>query len=114
MKKFGLVLALGAMMSLTLVGCGEKAPALNDGTYDGTGKGLNGDIVVSVDVKDGKIASVEVVSHEESEGISDPAIDQVPASIVEKNSTEVDTVAGATLTSDGIIEAVNQALEAAK
>lgn len=114
MKKSLLAMVLVIAMTITLVGCGEKAPAYNDGTYEGTGKGMNGDVTVSVEVKDGKISAVNVLSHEESEGISDPAIEQVPASIVEKNSTEVDTVSGATNTSKGIIEAVNKALEGAK
>jgi len=114
MKKSILAVALVLAMMLTLVGCGEKAPVYNDSTYEGTGQGNNGDITVSVEVKDGKIADVEVVSHEETEGICEPAIEQVPESIVEKNSTEVDTVSGATNTSNGIIEAVNAALEGAK
>ena len=101
-------------MTVTLVGCGEKTPGYKDGTYKGTGKGMNGDIEVSVEVKDGKISAVEVLSHEETEGIYEPAIEQVTTSIEEKNSTEVDIVAGATNTSNGIIEAVNVALEGAK
>lgn len=113
MKKSVLALALVGVMSMSLVGCGSKAPAYVDGTYEGTGKGEIGDIAVSVEVKDGKIADVQVVEHEETEGISDPAIADVPNSIVEKNSTEVDGVAGATGTSNGIKEAVSKALEGA-
>lgn len=114
MKKSLLAIVLVLAMTITLVGCGEKAPAYKDGTYEGTGKGMNGDIAVSVEVKDGKISAVNVLSHNESEGISDPAIEEVPASIVEKNSTEVESVSGATNTSNGIKEAVNNALEGAK
>ena len=114
MKKFGAVLMMGAVMSMALVGCGEKAPALNDGTYEGAGKGMNGDVNVSVEVSGGKISAVNVGDHEETPGISDPAIEQVPAAIVAKNGTEVEVVAGATYTSNGIIEGVNKALEGAK
>lgn len=113
MKKFGLGLMLVATMSMVLVGCGGKS-SFKDGTYPGTGKGNNGDIGVSVEVKDGKISSVDVLSHEETEAIADPAIKQITESIVEKNSTKVDIVSGATNTSNGIIEAVNKALEGAK
>lgn len=111
MKKFGLILMLVATMSMVLVGCG---PSFKDGAYTGTGKGMNGDIEVSVDVKDGKISKVVVTSHKESKVISDAAIEQIPASIVEKNSTKVDVVSNATNTSNGIIRAVNKALEGAK
>ncbi len=69
---------------------------------------------VSVEIKDGKIASVTVTEHQETDGVADPALEQIPAAIVEKNSTDVDVVSGATLTSNGIIEAVNNALEQAK
>ena len=84
--------------------------ALTDGTYTGTGKGMHSNIAVTVTVKDGAIASVTVDSHDETPGVSDPAIEQIPAAIVAAGSTAVDAVAGATLTSNGIIEAVNNAL----
>ncbi|MFA5576877.1 MAG: FMN-binding protein [Tissierellaceae bacterium] len=117
-KKNLLIFVLVIAMTLTLAGCGgekaPEAPTYTDGVYEGTGEGKNGEITVSVEVKDGKIASVDILSHDETDGISDPAREQVPASIVEKNSTEVDTVSGATLTSEGIIEAVNEALEKAQ
>lgn len=102
----GLVIFL---IAAALVGCGGET--YEDGTYTGTGKGHNGNIEVEVEVKDGKISSVDVVEHEESDGISDPAIENIPAAIVEKNSTKVDAESGATVTSEGIIEAVNNALE---
>lgn len=78
--------------------------------YEGVGQGNNGDIKVAVTVEDGAIIAVEVLSHSETAGISDPAITAVPAAIVEANSTDVDTVSGATNTSEGIIEAVADAL----
>lgn len=85
-----------------------------DGTYEGAAKGHNGgDLKVSVVVTDGKIASIEVLEHTETEGISDPAIKDIPAAIVAANSTDVDTIADATVTSQAIIDAVNNALEAA-
>lgn len=84
---------------------------LKDGEYTGTAKGHNGDLTVEVKVKDGKITDVEVTEHEESEGIVDPALEDVPAAIVEANGTDVDTVSGATVTSEAIIEAVEEALK---
>ena len=84
--------------------------ALTDGTYTGTGKGMHSNIAVTVTVEGGAITSVTVDSQDETPGVSDPAIEQIPAAIVEAGSTDVDAVAGATLTSNGIIEAVNNAL----
>ncbi|MGB4351126.1 MAG: FMN-binding protein [Tissierellaceae bacterium] len=71
-------------------------------------------VKVEVTVADGKISKVEVVEHNETEGFCEPAIEQIPGAIVEKNSTEVDTVSGATVTSNAIKKAVDNALEGAK
>jgi len=82
-----------------------------DGSYTGTGRGFAGDITVEVVVSGGKITSIEVVSHSDTPGISDNAIKQMPAKIMEAQSLEVDVVSGATMTSQGIINAVFDALK---
>ena len=61
-----------------------------------------------------KIVNVEATGSNETQGIGSNAIEQLPAKIVEANSTEVDAIAGATITSKAIKEAVNSALESAK
>ena len=111
MKKAILVMSSLAIMSMAVVGCGSKATTYVDGNYEGTGQGMMSEITVSVEVKDGKISAVDVLDHDETEGISDEALVEVPKQIAEKNSTEVDVVAGATGTSNGIMEAVTKALE---
>ena len=45
---------------------------------------------------------------------SDPAFAQIPAKVIETNSTEVDTVSGCTMTSKALIEAIQNAVAAAK
>ncbi|HWR24386.1 MAG TPA: FAD-dependent oxidoreductase, partial [Feifaniaceae bacterium] len=80
------------------------------GTYTGKGTGMNGDVVVSVTFDKDAITSVEVTEHAETEGISDPAIANLPAAILAAQSTQVDAVSGATMTSNGIIAAVNDAI----
>lgn len=106
MRKF-----LSMLLALVMVLCCIPAMAETaDGVYEGTGAGLNGAIKVSVTVSGGKITDVTVVEHSETAGISDPAIAQIPAAIVEAQSADVDIVSGATYTSKGIIEAVKNAL----
>lgn len=112
MKKFISMIMILVLVAATLVGC-SSAPKYKDGTYEGQGTGMK-TIKVSVEVKEGKIADVEVVENEETEGFAEPALEQIPQAIVDKNSTDVDAVSGATLTSNGIKEAVNAALENAK
>ena len=87
--------------------------ALTDGEYTATVDGQNGPMTVKVTVASGKIAGVEIVSHQETEGIAKAAFEAVPAAIVANNDATVDTVAGATLTSNRIMNAVAACLEAA-
>ena len=83
---------------------------VSDGTYTGTSEGHNGLMTVDVTVENQEITDVNVVSHLETEGLSDPAFDQVPDQIINTNSLDVETVSGATFTSEAIIEAINDAL----
>ena len=82
-----------------------------DGAYEGTGKGMGGDVPVAVTVEGGKIASVEVGDNSETQGIGTKAIEQLPSKIVENNGlTGVDAVSGATITSNAIFAAVTDCL----
>ena len=71
---------------------------------------MGGRLAVRVTMDGEKIANVEVIEQKETVGIGDKAIETLPGKIVEANSTEVETVSGATITSKAIIEAVNNAL----
>jgi uncharacterized protein with FMN-binding domain/Pyruvate/2-oxoacid:ferredoxin oxidoreductase delta subunit len=84
----------------------------NDGTYNAIGQGKSPDLKVAVTVKGDKITNVEILSNNETKGKE--AIKTIPNKIVEKQSTEVDAVSGATMTSRGIMMAVNDALSQAK
>lgn len=112
MKKLITLTLVMVLLASTLTGCGGGSK-LKDGTYTGEATGMK-PLKVSVEVKEGKIAKVEVTEHDETDGIADPALEQIPAKIVEKNSTDVDAIASATITSNAIKDAVNKALEGAK
>lgn len=108
-KLTGLMLALMLLMSAALGGAAEAAiPA--DGTYEGCANGMGGELTVSVTVEGGRIADVQIDGHDETPGISDPALEQIPAAIVAAQSTGVEAVAGATVTSEAIKSAVEAAL----
>ena len=102
---------LAAATILTLAGCGSKA-IYKAGTYEATAEGRNGDVTVAVTVSDSKIEKVEVKDHKETAGIADGALEEVPA-IVKQNKADVDTVSGATITSNAIITATKDALKKA-
>lgn len=81
-----------------------------DGTYEGSARGYERGLQVSVQVSGGKITSVVVVEHNDTPMFANEAIELMPQRIIQAQSTVVDTVAGATYTSKGIITAVNKAL----
>lgn len=81
-----------------------------DGTYTAEAYGRNGYLTVETVISGGKITSVTVTEHTETAGIADGALKHIPTRIVENNSINVDTVAGATLTSNAIIEAVKASI----
>lgn len=82
------------------------------GTYEGTADGRIGTITVDVVLTEDAIESVTVKEHQETDGISDLPMQQIPADIVKYQSLGVDTITGATITSYGIVSAVSNALEA--
>lgn len=83
---------------------------LKDGTYSGTGQGRNGSIEVTVKVKNSKVTSVTVESSREDSQYMNRAKDTVIGEIIEAQSLNVKTVSGATMSSNGILEAVANAL----
>ena len=101
-----------ALAVSTLMAC-SAAAAMADGTYTGVGQGKNGDVTVELQVTGGKLATVRVVKHVETPGISDAALTQFPQRVVDAQSLKVDAVSGATLTSDGIRNAVADAIRKA-
>ena len=108
MKKnvFALLLALLLVVS-------SGAMAMTAGTYEAEAQGMMGMVKVAVTVTDAAIEKVEVVAQNETAGIADPALANVPAAIVEKQSLAVDTASGATVTSKAILAAAEAALTAA-
>lgn len=87
-------------------------PTYKDGAYFGNGTGYNGNVQVAVMISDGSISSVIVVSKSDDAEFFNKALDVVD-SIIDTQSTDVDTVSGATYSSRGIIEAVADALSQA-
>ena len=81
-----------------------------DGTYTGTGYGYGGDIVLTVTVEGGQIVSIEVVSADgETYAYWIQAV-TLTDTIILAQTWEVDAVSGATFSSEGIMEAVQNAL----
>lgn len=108
------------MLTVSLVSCGTteesvaSTGAYTVGTYTGVSEnGKGGEVKVEVTFSDSAITDIEVTEHNETAGISDPAIETVPQEIIEAQSLAVDTVTGATITSNAILEAVEDAVNQA-
>ena len=114
MKK-ALSLILVVLMVTALFGCAQTAttPGGETVTLTGTGEGFGGEVTVTVTKEGDKIIEVVPVGANETPGIGDKAINELPAKIVEANSPDVDVIAGATITSKAIIYAVKNALDPA-
>ncbi|MCR5089849.1 MAG: FMN-binding protein, partial [Oscillospiraceae bacterium] len=73
--------------------------------------GRNGPVEVNLIASQDALYRLKVVNHGETEGIGTLAVDQLPSAILEAQSVDVDAIAGATLTSNAIKNAVVNALE---
>lgn len=85
----------------------------SDGTYEGQASAYGPNLKVQVVISSSKISDIKIVSHNETPGFYEKAFEEVPSQIIKKQSTDVDTVSGATYSSVGIINAVNNALKGA-
>ena len=106
-KLLSLLLTLSLVLGLPAALANAAYP---DGVHNGTAPGMMGNIEVAVTVNGGKIEKIDILSHSETPGLSDPAFEQVPAAMIEAQGWEVDAVGGATVTSDALVEAVKNAL----
>lgn len=107
MKKLASVML--ALLMLTGMIAGASAE-----TFTGTANGI-GEVTVTLTVEDGKITAAEVVGEGETKGIGyEPCADGTYANaIVAAQGAEIDTIAGATVTSDAVRAATKKAMEAA-
>mgnify|MGYP001011005894 CR=1 FL=1 len=88
--------------------------AYKDGEYLGKASSYNGNVEVKVTISGGKITAIDIVKTKDDEEYFFDAQKKVIPEILEKQSTDVDAVAGATTSSEGIAHAVEKALEQAK
>lgn len=99
----------GRTTSVTTV---KEPDSYIDGIYYGIGTGFGGPLKVKVEISGGKITSIQIVENSDGSSYISKA-SAVISSILSKQSTNVDTVSGATYSSVGIIKAVRNALSQA-
>ena len=89
---------------------GTPAARYKDGTYTGTGEGKNGPVEVRVTIAGDCITDIAVLSSFDEDKYFSQAEAMIPGAILAAQSTSVDVCSGATISSEGIISAVADAL----
>jgi fumarate reductase flavoprotein subunit len=90
-----------------------REASFTPGVYEGTGHGRRGPIRVRVQLSAAGIEDIVIVSHRESAYPGAAAMEELLEEILEAGSTDLDAISGATLSSRGFLEAVENALQKA-
>lgn len=102
---------------LLLAGCFSagfiRETGYTPGTYEGTGRGYRGPIVVQVQTSPAGIEDIVIISHREAPYPGESALEELLEMVLETGSTDLDAVSGASYSSRGFLEAVDDALEKA-
>ncbi|MBQ9014528.1 MAG: FMN-binding protein [Firmicutes bacterium] len=121
MRKRKLLTALFVVMAALLAfpaaahAAEDSVPVWLDGTWEGSGTGYQGKIVVSVSVEDGAIRGIDIISHQEDEPYWSMLMEEdFLQAIIDASGGEVDSVSGATKSSEGVKQAVADALAKAE
>ena len=94
------------------IGSEVSTDSLKDGEYEGTATGYGGPLTVRITIKGGKLTDIKVVSHTETPEYFSRA-SAVIGKILNSGNVNVDSVSGATISSNAIKKAVADALRKA-
>ena len=106
------------VICLIIAGCMSKGLgmeiAYRPGIYEGTGQGYRGPILVWVQVSPAGIEDIVINSHRENTVPGAAAMEELLDTILIEGTTDLDAISGATVSSKGFLEAVEDALEKAR
>lgn len=110
-RKLAAAVAMSLVVGASLVACGGKTESTAASSVTKTGKGFGGDIVATLTVEaDGTVSDCKLEGASETESIGGAALEELAKQVVAANSAEIDGVSGATLTTNGVKDAVSAAL----
>ena len=113
-RSLSAAVAMSLIVGASLVACGGKSTstaAAASVTKTGTGKGFGGDIVATLTVEsDGTVSDCKLEGASETESIGGAALEELAKQVVAANGAEIDGVSGATLTTNGVKDAVTAPL----
>ena len=114
MKKKNVLASLLLAGAMFLTACGGSASSTSaaggvSGSFTGTAKGM-GEVSVTLTLTDNVITDCTAKGDEETPGIGSVVIEQFPGEVVEGNTINLDSISGATITSNAFVEAAKAAL----
>ncbi len=114
MKKKNVLASLLLAGAMFLTACGGSASSTSaaggvSGSFTGTAKGM-GEVSVTLTLTDNVITDCTAKGDEETSGIGSVVIEQFPGEVVEGNTINIDSISGATITSNAFVEAAKAAL----
>ena len=114
MKKKNVLASLLLAGAMFLTACGGSASSISaasgvSGSFTGTAKGM-GEVSVTLTLTDNVITDCTAKGDEETPGIGSVVIEQFPGEVVEGNTINLDSISGATITSNAFVEAAKAAL----
>lgn len=101
---------LASMLLLGSIGGAAMAEDMTPGTYEAAAQGFHGDVKLSVTVDVEKITAIDILEHSETEGIGAAALPKLVEAVLANQTIGVDSVAGATVTSEAFKAAMTDAL----
>ena len=101
---------LASMLFLGSIGGAAMAEDMTPGTYEAAAQGFHGDVKLSVTVDAEKITAIDILEHSETEGIGAAALPKLVEAVLANQTIGVDSVAGATVTSEAFKAAMTDAL----
>lgn len=101
---------LASMLLLGSIGGAAMAEGMTPGTYEAEAQGFHGDVKLSVTVDAEKITAIDILEHSETEGIGAAALPKLVEAVLANQTIGVDSVAGATVTSEAFKAAMTDAL----
>lgn len=101
---------LASMLLLGSIGGAAMAEGMTPGTYEAAAQGFHGDVKLSVTVDAEKITAIDILEHSETEGIGAAALPKLVEAVLANQTIGVDSVAGATVTSEAFKAAMTDAL----
>ncbi len=111
-KRVFKLLVVSLIVIAMITGCSKGKSQMKPGEYVVEVKGMQ-PMTMKVTLTESEIKAIEIVEQDETKGIADEALNEFPLRLVESQDLTIDTVSGATITSDAVVEGVKMAIKEA-